>query len=659
MLDFSGARNVYLVVDDGLASSVDLGEGRSGLDAQVDEARAIIEALNPGDLVGLITASRPARAHVAPPSSDHLAILEVLENLEPSEAPSDLAGALSALRTALQLDEQDDGETLVYLLSEFRAGSAHLDQPLPQSLTDLPRGVRLLASTPSQQPVPNVQIESVLPVRSVVVPGAADGSGQLIVRLERHGTQLGRDVTTVRISGEDITLVQPKVVEWEPGQTRAEVEFMLEFAVQGERQIPLTVSIDDDRLRADNERFTVLDSRPHIRVLLIDRRSFGFEPSVDRLTAGQWMARALEPVDGGTMQVVGVEPVALEPSDLRRTDVAILPRPDLLTDEGWSSLRTFVDRGGLLIITPPSDLQVHQWTEQMGHALALPWRFELEAVDHDPALELSGEQAGGRLLQMVSSELGELTRSVVASRILPLREDQSAGERPLVFTDGSPLLLCGAPQAPEDEDLGQSASTARGLIILFTVAPDLRWTNLPSKPLMVPLLHEMVRQGLSIIRKGQQTLVGTERLVGLPSSAAALVGPEGSKLPLDSGGALQRPLQHSGHWQVQDAAGLTLSSLSVNVDPLAARTESQNESAVDAWLAESGPWQMVPAAELPSSLGSSESGSPLARTLLLLLLLLVVLETVLARWFSHARMLSTTRRSTVEEAGGIALGWGR
>ena len=70
---------MFLVIDDGMASGLRLEGDRTALGLQVERARGIIDELEPGDFVGLITASSPPRALVVPPSSDHGGVLD-LEN---------------------------------------------------------------------------------------------------------------------------------------------------------------------------------------------------------------------------------------------------------------------------------------------------------------------------------------------------------------------------------------------------------------------------------------------------------------------------------------------------------------------------------------------------------------------------------------------------
>ncbi|MHC4709033.1 MAG: hypothetical protein ACYTA3_01040, partial [Planctomycetota bacterium] len=79
-----------------------------------------------------------------------------------------------------------------------------------------------------------------------------------------------------------------------------------------------------------------------------------------------------------------------------------------------------------------------------------------------------------------------------------------------------------------------------------------------------------------------------------------------------------------------------IATLAVNVDPAAGNTDPQNEAAVMEWLGKSGPWEVFKADDAAAAIKSADSGAPLAGLLLLALLGLVVIETALARWFSHA-----------------------
>jgi hypothetical protein len=642
LLDAGGARQVYVVIDDGLVSGLEHDRDTTALDDQVARAKAIVEQLEPGDRVGVVTASRPARAILSPPSSDHGAVIELLESLEPSVTPTDLPGAISRVQTVIAELGAEHEQAIVYLLSDFRAGSASLEEALPPTLPpgmDDAQGIVLLASPPATESIGNVQITSVEPARSLILAGAVDGSSQVTVRLARRGGDLDRDVSQVRLAGDAVSSLEPRVVQWEPGQTEASCEFMLDVPAPRERETGISVVLDGDALAADNERHTVLALRRRVRAVLIDRQAFGTAPALDRLTAGQWMRRALAPTEDGPVEVVTVEPAALDPADLRVADVALLVRPDLLPDAGWAHLRSFVDKGGLLAVTPPADLRVHRWTDRLGDVLGVQWDLGREVRDVADGMTLADEQPTSALLRMISSDLAELVRPVVIERMLPVRSDPTRGETLLRLADGAPLMIAETPGPIAGEDDAEAAADAprsRGLVVYLACAPELSWTNLPGKPLMVPLYQETIRQGLSLVRAGGSVEAGTQPPLFVGPASTALAAPDGERIDLDQVNRPRRALVAQGLYDVLDGAGQNVGAVAVNVDPAAGRTEPQPASAVDAWLGNSGPWEAFDPDDLTAALRRADSGSPIAGVLLIVLLALLILEMVLARVFSHA-----------------------
>jgi hypothetical protein len=702
LIKTGGPRTVYLLIDNGMASGVVGSDNRTALSRHVKQAAEIVKTLGPGDAVGVITAARPAKALLVPPSTDHHAVLDLLSSIggAPKDSPTDLASAFGFVRGAVDDARKSHQQTLVYLFSEFRSGSAALDAPLPATGVDPQTDVKLLASPPAADPLSNVQITSIDPVRNLVLSGANDGSGQVTVRLKRTGGagQLASDVTRVRLVSEGLGPIEPKVVQWSPGESTSDVDFILNFPPATDRQVALTAMIDDDALNTDNQRHVILDLRSQLRVLLVDRRSFGFERTLDRLSAGQWIRRALEPLaDAATalprrgqspaapIQVVEAEPAAIDLPDVRSADVVIVPRPDLLTDAGWQVLRQFVTGsggstgGGLLIVVPPADVNVHQWTEHLNKDLDLPWRINLEVTEYKDGLALAQEQPRHEILRMISSELSELISPIRAYRVLAVDRQQTQAQPLLNFADGSPMLMASELSAGHELDAkgggggaagaggaggATSGGGSHGLVMYLAAAPELSWTTLPSKPLMVPLLHEMIKQGLSVVRGSQKIMVGEQARLPGSSAGRVVIGavpireqspmgapPQGQRISLDSTGRPQAPLDRAGVYSVVDQAGQPIAKVAVNVDPTAGETDVQSAAAVTAWLAGSGPWDVFDTNDLSRSLTVADQGSPIAGILLFMVLALLIIETLLARWFSHAYK---SEASDQEPEGGYA-----
>ncbi|MHC4947512.1 MAG: BatA domain-containing protein [Planctomycetota bacterium] len=644
-LGLGGSRAVFLVIDNGLTAQVSVDGERTAFDRHRERAIELIRTLRPGDAVAVITSARPARAVLAPPTSRHGAVVELLESLEPAEARGELGAALGEVRRVIDQVGDEFDQALVFLLDDFRAGSAPLESPLPPALADLGDRVRLLTAAPAAAGAANVQVTAVDPVRSLVLSDGADGSGQVTVRLARHGDELAGGVSRVTLGGDGVPPLDPRVVEWQPGQSEADVEFLLRLGDGGDRRIGLTASIEADALPGDNARHAVLEQRSKLRVVVADRRAFGFHATIDRLSAGQWIARALEPATGTPIEVITVEPAALDAADVRAADVAILPRPDLLPDAGWGALRAFVDRGGLLVITPPGELNVHPWVDHLEDDLDLPWRLGREVQARPGGLALADEQPDAELLRMLASELDDLAAPILAEKHLPVDEAASQATSILRFVDDSPFLVVDAPRPAAGPDDAPSAPAA-GLVAYLAVSPELSWTNLPSKPLMVPLFHELVRQGASLSRLTRQLAVGDRAVLDGGAAYGELLGADGDRLALDATGRPADGLPRSGLFDLHDRGAQPLGLVAVNVEAAAGRTDVQSRQVVQRWLRGSGPWEVFEHEELPGLLAAAESGSSLAGLLLAALLALVIVETALARWFSHAHRPVT--RPTLE-----------
>ena len=646
LLSDGSSRAVVIVIDNGIISGVQTDAGETALEAHLNQARIVIEALGESDTVGLVTTARPARTLVMPPTLDHSAVLRQLNEITTSEAASDLPGALRDVAMHAEDLQADGRQVVTYLFSEFRQGSARIDTPMSRLFPEEAGSFALLASPPADSTASNVQIVDIEPVRRLVLPGATDGSQQITVRLARHGGELGRQTSRVRIEGDGISAQPARTVEWSQGQDTASVNFLLDFGLTVGQPIGVRAIVDDaDALGADNRRYVTLDVRDSVRIAMIDQATFGRIGLIDQLGPGPWIRMALRPSETAAMDVVDVDPGSLDDIDLRTVDAAIVPRPDRLTIDGWRALRRFIERGGLVIIVPPSEATVHPWTDRLPDELGLPWRIALEVEHHDDGLTMATEQPNSELFRLLGPELDALVRPVVAFRTLPIVVEETQADRLLEFADGRPMMIAGSPRLLRERDSGddQVDDTAPGMVIYLAVTPELRqWTNLPSQPMMVPLFQESIRQGLNLIRAQLRMSAGEQTtLVGIPGVATDLRSPRGTRIELGENRRPRQPLSEAGVYDVLDAAGRSVALLAVNIEPGAAVTETQAESAVANWLAESGEWRYFDRTNPAAPLAVGSGGTPLAGSLLMTLLVLVLVETMLARRFSHAYQVDT------------------
>jgi len=660
-----GAKTVYLVIDNGLASSARTDEGQRAAVLEGLKARAaeVLSALGPSDRAGLVALGAPADPIVVPASTDLAAVRGLLMEMEATDAPSDLAGAFDSIGDRLRRDAETEGASgpvVVAVFSEFREGSADVSRPLPATLASLAE-VRLVALAPATNGVGNIQVTGVEPLRPVVLTGGA--TEQVRVTLRRTGTavsEAGVSSVRLRVGGADVLRERASAqsaVRWAPGQAEASVAMQVDPTAREQVEgglfgTVLAAEIDRDAVPADNVFYRPVGVREALRVGVIARRAF-LSTSVDQMSSAAWIRLALRPSFASPMDVVDIDPATIDVPTLASLDVAFLPAPDLVTDEGWTRLGQFVSNGGLLVVTPPTEASVHLWSDEMVRALNLPWRIAREArFEGEGGVALSDEAPESALLELIKSETPTLARPVRVLRVLAPDEIGRSTDVVLRLADGTPWLIADEPGSGEGESNGQGAPVrrGRGLVVYLASAPALSWTDLPARALMVPLVQELARQGFGEASGSWSSPAG--RVVSAPPRSVRLdpLSADAKAFEVAATGVTATPIRRSGLWEAKDEAGRGRGIVAVNADADAGRTGVQDPGAVRSWLtaslrgaegAEAGEGgvreaEWLEGAALAEAFRAGEQRSPWSLPLLIAGLALAVLEVLLARWFSHA-----------------------
>lgn len=683
----SGSRTVYLLIDNGLASSARDGEtGQPALERHKRTARRILNSLGGADRASLLSLGAPADPVVAPPSADLGAIGRLIDELAPTDAPTDIVGALERVRAEIEgASETGADEAVIVLLSDFLSGSVDAASPAPQIFEGVDN-LRLLAAQPWEGGAgpSNVQIVGVDPLRPLVLTGpieeAADLAGEQVrVRLRRTGAAVeSADATTIRLSALVVErdarragAPTQSVVRWSPGQSEATTSLALSARDLGDldfdparSDVALLAEIDRDAIAGDNAFRRPLQIRQTLRVGVLARLRFGAAPRADRLDAADWVRLALRPVEGAPIEINPIDPAALDGPSLASLGAAILPRPDLVTDDGWRLLRIFVDRGGMLLVFPPAEPRLHLWSDAMTEALDLPWRIAREPVEHEPTpARFAAEQPRSDLFEIISEELSALTAPIRIFRTLPIEQVPPRVETLLALEDGSPWAIASAPTQSDGQGESDAAGERsefdreRGLVVYMASAPNLEWTDLPAKPLMVPLMQELTRQGVA--RAAGAWIAEAGSRLEVPTRAARLEtvrldAPAGEAAPpamaITSAERTEQPVRSAALLRAVDDRGARRGLVAVNAAADAGRTDAQSPAAVQAWLGGLGlsagavTW-LAPVDSPPgdagdggqtASLVDDSTGSPLSFPLFLAALIIALLETVMARFFSHA-----------------------
>ena len=630
----STRRLVVLVLDESVTTGLRVGN-KTELQALVSEGTRTVRELGQGDRVALLYASQPARIEVFP-TQDHAGVIAALERSAPSESAADFDAAFARVS---EIAAESDTPISVIVLSKFRRGS-------------LPEG-SALAALPTRDEVPiTIQLGEAATTtpsntRITTVEPRLDVEGKnllVLVQVQREGEELGNGLTRIWFDGDGVHPSTARVLNWDAGQTEASIELSaaLKDSTTLRKTSVVTVHTSADALPIDDALFAVFETQHTVRVGVVGRRGSVAMSDVELLPASVWVARALAPTESTRdIQVVELDPGTIDSRALLGLDALIIARPTLITDAGWQSLRTYTERGGVLLLFPDGETDAQAWTTIMATTLRLPWKFASDApllsVPLRAAAEQPTQQASNSIFRAIDAELPALLAPLEFSRYL---QTVSAPESDIALRleQQSPLLLVARP--------GESS---RGFVAFFLVSPELSWTNLPVKPAIVPLFQEILRSGLQNAGELQEGIVG-ERFQLTGESAGTLEHSSGASLGLNADGLTRDPIPLAGVWQSVAKQNMLLVA---NINNRATRLAPVPPAETRKYFSPTGALSTTllsqPDARTTQIFLQSDS---LALLLLIALAIILLTEGILSRVFSHA----SERRAAKVDTGLRGLG---
>ncbi|MBM4107236.1 MAG: hypothetical protein FJ255_00215 [Phycisphaerae bacterium] len=650
----TGPTTLYLLIDNSLTASAQSPDGARALDRHLDGARSLVARLDParGDRVAVLALAAPPESIVLPPSPDLASVRGVLDRIGPSESAADLPGAAAIVRDQIASVPDDQGVT-VAVLSDFRAGSADPQRPLAALVSGAGPRPRILAGRPASEGLTNLTVLGAEPLTPVLLrTGAASSPVRVTVRRDGEG------VGAAQTSAVRVRLSRPGAesppfaasIRWTPGQTQASIPVQAEMprAEAGAiDELVVRASVDQDAIAGDNDLFRRVVVRESITAAIVAPRDPAASGAA-RYGPAEWVTLALEPTSqsrwaadapASEVKTRRIDPGLLDGAALAGADAAFVLAPDLVPAPGWERLRRFVDAGGLVVVFPALAAEPHQWTPAFVEAFALPWTIapDTRPFDTPAPLLLDAATVNASPLARLAAELPDLVRPVTVRRAVAIGPPDAL-DRSLSIEPGLPLLALDAPASR----VGDGAPRAsRGLVALLAVAPDLSWSDLPAMPLMVPLMQELLRQGVGRSAGAAHAVAGA--VPALPPGAStlrAIDGPAaGAEMPTFAGGVA---LTRAGVYRVADERGVSQGLVTVDADPGAGLVEPRTDQEIAPWLAGLGspPEWMGGDTAAPSSssaaAGDPRRGRAWSLWLFLAAAAVALLELALARLFSHA-----------------------
>lgn len=611
----TGPIHRYIIVDNGIASTTTDPSGRTDLDRSIEVIDRYIDTVDPGDPVSLLLSSDNT---LLGPTTNTDELRRLCESIESTELPSNIHRSLE--RIASTIDSSTGSE--VILASGLRRGTLPDGTGAPVEFPDTTS--LLLGSSPV--PVsPNIGILEASPGRPFVIMDSSGGERQrntmstsTIVQLLRDGPSYPSAVSTITIRSDGGTT--SRTIRWSDGQRTRPVNMDLPIGPDGEHGSRIEIEIGPlDSVAADNTRYLSMESIEQIEILMLDRIDSG-----DSSGDTNWIRYALNPMNGDSIELRSIDPISVIESDLNGVDLIVVKRPDLVAGESMTLLRDHVDTGGSLLILPPPGKTIHDWARTWSDSFDLPWTWDRQDRSYDDPPSLLRSNEGVEYLSSISGELEQLLESTRIDRTMII-EPGPGTDVVLVTSDGDPFLVS-TMESPRHG----------GSIMAFSSAMHTDWTDLPTRPLMVPLFQELLRDILSRQRSDTRHIVGdvvAGRGTGYRDS-------DGSVTPITRGqadGVIT--FETSGHWELLDESGESIQIHSVNIDRSSTSTEAVDTPLIDGLVESSTGWRRF--TDTPGSIGSvMDAGSSMTRFLLFLLLATLVSETVMSRFFTHSRFVT-------------------
>lgn len=675
--------------------------GSQRFDALKKTAIAIIDATQNGDRIALWTTSSPVQRRIAPGPVDRDTARKLIEALNHSYAKADMPGVMIDVNSVITEADLPADRVVLAVVSDFALGSLNPAEPAPGVMATLSERATIWLRRPelAAMNVQITSLTSTRGL--LLASSLSPLSVPLTVALSRFGSDTADQLCLVHVKltssdGRQTRELQ-REMRWSAGQSEA----VLNIEAPAGDMLPaggvmvIAARVESisatDTLPADDARWTTLQVRQQLRVGLIDQ--FASATSNEQtLTQGKWLELALAPAAGKSMELLRLDPTKIDAASLANHDALLVLRPDRVNEAGWQALAESARQGRLVWVFTPADQSPAgdagnstgsaaradnaggvNWPGAMRSAFDLPWSVGIEAMVFDEPAALQSDTRVPEALSMLGPDWQDMLRPVRLFKLLNFNLQTAPASDAWMTASNHKTVMA-------------SRVVGQGQLIFLAAAIDPQWTDLMVKPVFVPLVHETLRGVLGSIAQRQQarhafpgqkltlplTWADVESVglhVGPDSAEDKIVAQQRFKIITDrvtenqapaTGAATdsaatspatnpptaatpaspmmvhvtEAPLMLPGVYQGEPGADKLLA---VNIQPRSGDTRAGAAASLVAWFGvdQPEPWldQTDPGSMLKRTVKQADLGLPLLWTVLALLLL----ETVLARRFSHSQ----------------------
>ena len=437
---------------------------------------------------------------------------------------------------------------------------------------------------------------------------------------------------TLQINGERVGSKSVKIA----GEGQVDVAF--EHVLMTPGPYVATVSVDGDALDADNQRMAPCDVFEQVSILLLADPPDRANP----WDAAFFLSLALTPQE--TRTVVAKSPIHVERRapkeavsiDPLKYNIVFCADLHSMTPDTLKALLNYVNAGGRLVVFA-GEWAAGGQSPFYGDRALFGWKFTgqwaVKGVEDEP-LTMNLPDMAHPLFRALADDPAINFQSTQFYRhitVAPASLDQNS-QVVASLSDEAPYLL--------------EKRYGTGSVLCFTVVPTPEWSSLPTQPMFLPLIHELVKYGLSGAGAGarvEQVSQGFEIPLpvasGQPPTMATLSDPDGVRatLPLKRDvskltvPALERPGLHTIELRYGASPHIERLRVVANVDPAEGDLTRAEDEKLRTWLPFYERWSLhTNGRELAAAIEHQRKGFSLTGGLLAAALALFVFESYLA-----------------------------
>jgi hypothetical protein len=520
-----GSREMVVLLD----QSASMGYGNRWAAAQ-EAARQAVRSLAGDERATLVLFSRNAEENMRA-TTDHGRIEAAIGAAKVGSGATRYGPAIKLAESILSQSQATRREAV--LISDFqRSGwSGSEDARFPEGMTLTPVSVAEGATT-------NLSVPSVAFQRA-----SFSGQERITVSVglsNRSDTAMNGVPVTLSIDGHDIQTQQVSIAP-RASASLAFTQFTLaEPNVRGE------VRAGNDDLPADNSFHFVLAPSAPVSILVVD--------SGANASSSLYLSKALAIGSAPAFSVDVVPAVRMTPEQLNNRSVIILNDTPLPSAAGPGALKAFVERGGGLLVVlgerstwPQNDVDL------------LPGKL-------GPPTDPGNGRVGSIGFRDYSHEVFEVFKA-------PRSGDLTA---PHIFRYRALELLPDARVLARFDDgavAGAERRVGAGRVIVWTSTFDDSWTDLPTAPVYLPLVHQLMRYLGQYQQPQSWQTVGQVLDLAAPSRPKGdrvVVTPSGERLTQTADAGLLE-LNEQGIYEIRRTAPNDTAkpeAIAVNLDPV-------------------------------------------------------------------------------------------